>query len=45
MMNTSIPEPVEMVLFGPVLLGQTEKTLQALLRHTLTGSGLAGPSG
>jgi len=43
MTNTSIPEPVEMVPFGPVLLGQTEKTLQALLRHTLTGTGLSEP--
>ena len=43
MTNTSIPEPVEMVPFGPVLLGQTEKTLQALLRHTLSGTGLSEP--
>ena len=43
MTNTSIPDPVEMVPFGPVLLGQTEKTLQALLRHTLTGTGLSEP--
>jgi hypothetical protein len=32
-----------MVPFGPVLVGQTEKTLQALLRHTLTGTGLSEP--
>ncbi len=43
MTKTSIPEPVETVPFGPVLLGQTEKTLQALLRHTLTGTGLSEP--
>lgn len=43
MTNTSTPEPVEMVPFGPVLVGQTEKTLQALLRHTLTGTGLDEP--
>ena len=43
MTNTSVPEPVEMVPFGPVLLGQTEKTLQALLRHTLSGTGLSEP--
>ena len=41
MTNTSTPDPVEMVPFGPVLVGQTEKTLQALLRQTLTGTGLA----
>jgi hypothetical protein len=29
--------------FGPVLLGQTEKTLQALLRDTLAGTGLSEP--
>src|SRR5436190_2894982 len=40
MTNTFTPDPVEMVPFGPVLLGQTEKTLQALLRHTLSGTGL-----
>ena len=40
MTNTSIPDPLEMIPFGPVLVGQTEKTLQALLRQTLTGTGL-----
>jgi len=40
---TPAPDPVEMVPFGPVLVGQTEKTLQALLRHTLTGTGLSEP--
>ncbi len=40
---TSTPEPIEMVPFGPVLLGQTEKTLRALLRHTLAGTGLSEP--
>jgi hypothetical protein len=40
MTNTSPTGPIELVPFGPVLLGQTEKTLQALLRHTLTGTGL-----
>src|SRR4051794_25445647 len=34
---------VETVPFGPVLLGQTEKTLQALLRRTLVGTGLDEP--
>jgi hypothetical protein len=29
--------------FGPVLLGQTEKTLQALLRDSLAGTGLTEP--
>jgi hypothetical protein len=43
MTHTSTPDAVEMVPFGPVLLGQTEKTLQALLRHTLTGTGLSEP--
>jgi hypothetical protein len=41
--ETSSPEQVESIPFGPVLLGQTEKTLQALLRHTLTGTGLSEP--
>ena len=40
---TSIPDPIETIPFGPVLVGQTEKTLQALLRHTLTGTGLSEP--
>ena len=31
----------ETVPFGPVLIGQTEKTLQAMLRHTLEGTGLS----
>ena len=43
MTNTSTPESVEMVPFGPVLVGQTEKTLQALLRDTLTGTSLSEP--
>ncbi len=43
MTNTSSPDNAEMVPFGPVLVGQTEKTLQALLRHTLTGTGLSEP--
>jgi hypothetical protein len=33
-------DPIETIPFGPVLLGQTEKTLQALLRNTLTDTGL-----
>jgi len=33
-------DPFETVPFGPVLVGQTEKTLQALLRHTLAEIGL-----
>jgi hypothetical protein len=43
MTNASTPPPVERIPFGPVLVGQTEKTLQALLRHTLAGSGLSEP--
>ena len=43
MTNTSTSHPVEMIPFGPVLVGQTEKTLQALLRDTLTGTGLSEP--
>ena len=35
--------PFETVPFGPVLLGQTEKTLQVLLRRTLTATGLDEP--
>src|SRR3954447_10202015 len=36
-------DPLETVPFGPVLLGQTEKTLQALLRATLADTGLSEP--
>jgi hypothetical protein len=43
MTNASTSHPVERIPFGPVLLGQTEKTLQALLRHTLAGTGLREP--
>src|SRR4051794_11995002 len=43
MTNTSTPDPVGMVPFGPILVGQTEKTLQWLLRHTLAGTGLSEP--
>jgi hypothetical protein len=43
MTDTSTTDPAEMVPFGPVLIGQTEKTLQALLRRTLTGTGLSEP--
>jgi hypothetical protein len=43
MTNTSTSHPVEMIPFGPVLVGQTEKTLQALLRDTLNGTGLSEP--
>lgn len=39
MSNDTTPS-FETVPFGPVLIGQTEKTLQALLRGTLTGTGL-----
>jgi len=42
-MTDTTPGPFEIVPFGPVLVGQTEKTLQALLRHTLTGTGLTEP--
>jgi len=37
---SSASDPVQTVPFGPVLLGQTEKTLQALLRRTLEGTAL-----
>lgn len=51
MTNTTIPtaipatiptatDPDEMIPFGPVLVGQTEKSLQALLRRTLADTGL-----
>ena len=43
MTTNSTTNPVEMVPFGPVLLGQTEKTLQALLRRTLADTGLSEP--
>ena len=43
MPNLPTTDPVEMIPFGPVLLGQTEKTLQALLRDTLAGTGLDEP--
>ena len=36
-------DPLDTVPFGPVLLGQTEKTLQALLRATLADTGLSEP--
>lgn len=43
MTTSSTEDPVETVPFGPVLVGQTEKTLQALLRRTLAGTGLSEP--
>src|SRR5436305_5307277 len=43
MANDSTTAPLETVPFGPVLLGQTEKTLQALLRTTLASTGLSEP--
>lgn len=43
MTNSSMADPMEAVPFGPVLIGQTEKTLQALLRRTLAGTGLSEP--
>src|SRR5262245_10537396 len=43
-MTTSSTTPSSDTLpFGPVLLGQTEKTLQVLLRRTLDGTGLSEP--
>ena len=42
MTNSPTTDP-EAVPFGPVLIGQTEKTLQALLRRTLAGTGLNEP--
>ena len=43
MTTSSTTDPTETVPFGPVLLGQTEKTLQALLRRTLADTGLSEP--
>ena len=43
MTTSSTEDPVETVPFGPVLVGQTEKTLRALLRRTLAGTGLSEP--
>ena len=43
MANSSTTDPLETVPFGPMLLGQTEKTLQALLRATLADTGLSEP--
>jgi len=43
MTTKATTDPFTTIPFGPVLLGQTEKTLQALLRHTLTGTGLSEP--
>jgi hypothetical protein len=40
-MTRSTADTFEAVPFGPVLVGQTEKTLQALLRCTLAGTGLS----
>jgi hypothetical protein len=41
MTTSSTNDPSATLPFGPVLLGQTEKTLQALLRRTLRGTGLS----
>ena len=43
MKNSFMADRVETVPFGPVLVGQTEKTLQELLRRTLAGTGLSEP--
>jgi hypothetical protein len=43
MTTSSTTNPAETIPFGPVLLGQTEKTLQALLRRTLVDTGLSEP--
>jgi len=43
MTDSTASDPFETVPFGPVLLGQTEKTLQALLRRTLADTGLDEP--
>jgi hypothetical protein len=43
MTTSSTTDSIETLPFGPVLIGQTEKTLQALLRATLTGTGLSEP--
>src|SRR4051794_12049074 len=43
MTSSFITDPDENVPFGPVLVGQTEKTLQALLRRTLAATGLSEP--
>ncbi len=43
MTNAPDTDPPDAIPFGPVLLGQTEKTLQALLRRTLADTGLSEP--
>ena len=43
MTTSSTEDPVATVPFGPMLVGQTEKTLQALLRRTLADTGLNEP--
>jgi len=43
MTTNATTDPAETIPFGPVLLGQTEKTLQALLRRALAGTGLTEP--
>ena len=43
MTTSSTQDPVATVPFGPMLVGQTEKTLQALLRRTLADTGLNEP--
>jgi hypothetical protein len=40
MTTNATTDPADPLPFGPVLLGQTEKTLQALLRDALAGTGL-----
>ena len=43
MTTNATTDPAETIPFGPVLLGQTEKTLQALLQRALAGTGLNEP--
>jgi hypothetical protein len=43
MTTTSTTHPSDTLPFGPVLIGQTEKTLQALLRRVLADTGLSEP--
>lgn len=43
MTNAADTDLADAIPFGPMLLGQTEKTLQALLRGTLTDTRLSEP--
>ena len=43
MTTPATDDRAETIPFGPVLLGQTEKTLRALLQRTLAGTDLSEP--